>query len=234
MYERTRKDAAYEREEEATPEKPSRRRALAALGAFVSTSVVARGPVEAAECNAPLEMRRALTGRDPSGKSVFASVGPSPRIVNFLTMPGLAFWEMYATHGTRSLTGREQDPIPSITRMVPQAGETRFFLIQFPPRPPEGWQPTAEWYEAALKEWEEKTPGFVFEKGEYWMHTTDTVDYDVVVRGEIILELDDGKTVHLRQGDCVVQNGTRHRWFNPLDEPCLMAVVMIGGQRRPG
>jgi hypothetical protein len=49
--------------------------------------------------------------------------------------------------------------------------------------------------------------------------------------GEIVLELDDGKNVHLRQGDCVVQNGTRHRWANPLSEPCLMAFVLIGGQR---
>jgi len=234
MYEQTKNGAAYECKHKTTPENSGRRRALAALGALAGTSLAARAPAEAAGCNAPLEMRRVLTGRDPSGKSVVASVSPAPSIINFSTMPGLAFWEMYATHGTPSLTGREEDPIPSLTRMVPQAGETRFFLIQFPPRPPEGWQPTAEWYEAAVKEWDEKTPGFVFEKGDYWMHTTDTVDYDVVLRGEIILELDDGKTVHLRQGDCVVQNGTRHRWFNPLDEPCLMAVVMVGGLRKPG
>jgi hypothetical protein len=47
----------------------------------------------------------------------------------------------------------------------------------------------------------------------------------------MILELDDGKTVHLRQGDCVVQNGTRHRWRNALSEPCLMAFVLLGGHR---
>jgi mannose-6-phosphate isomerase-like protein (cupin superfamily) len=46
------------------------------------------------------------------------------------------------------------------------------------------------------------------------------------------LELDDGERVHLRQGDCVIQNGTRHRWRNPLDEPCLMAFVSIGGKPR--
>jgi len=234
MNERTKNRAAIERKQQAAPENTSRRRALAAFGAFAGTSVAARAPAEAADCNAPLEMLRVRTGRDPTGKSVFASVGPSPRIVNFLSMPALAFWDMYATQGAPSLTGREEDPIPHVTNMVPQAGETRFFLIQFPPRPPEGWQPTAEWYEAAVREWGEKTPGFVFEKGEYWMHTTDTVDYDVVVRGEIVLELDDGKTVHLRQGDCIVQNGTRHRWFNPLDEPCLMAVVMVGGLRKTG
>jgi hypothetical protein len=45
------------------------------------------------------------------------------------------------------------------------------------------------------------------------------------------LELDEGQKVHLRQGDCVVQNGTRHRWRNPLPEPCLMAFISVGGKR---
>jgi len=61
------------------------------------------------------------------------------------------------------------------------------------------------------------------------MHTTDTVDYGVVVRGEMTLELDDGQKVQLRQGDCIVQNGTRHRWRNPGTEPCLMALVSVVG-----
>jgi len=52
-----------------------------------------------------------------------------------------------------------------------------------------------------------------------------------VVRGEMTLELDDGQKVHLRQGDCIVQNGTRHRWRNPLPEPCLMAFISVGGKR---
>ena len=63
------------------------------------------------------------------------------------------------------------------------------------------------------------------------MHTSDTIDYCVVVRGEMTLALDDGAKVHLRQGDCVVQNGTRHRWRNPLPEPCPMAFISVGGKR---
>jgi mannose-6-phosphate isomerase-like protein (cupin superfamily) len=61
---------------------------------------------------------------------------------------------------------------------------------------------------------------------------SDSLDYNIVIRGELILELDDGKTVRLRPGDCVIQNGTRHRWINPTSEPCLMASVLIGGQRQ--
>ena len=46
-----------------------------------------------------------------------------------------------------------------------------------------------------------------------------------------MLELDDGQITHLKQGDTIVQNGTRHRWRNPLNEPCLMAFISVGGQR---
>ncbi len=60
------------------------------------------------------------------------------------------------------------------------------------------------------------------------MHTTDTVDYGIVVSGEIWPELDDGAEVHLKQGDCVVRNGTRHAWRNRSSETC----AMIGAKRR--
>jgi len=63
------------------------------------------------------------------------------------------------------------------------------------------------------------------------MHTTDTVDYDVVLSGEVWLELDDGAEVHLKPGDCVVQNGTRHAWHNKTDQPCTLAVVLVGARR---
>jgi hypothetical protein len=45
------------------------------------------------------------------------------------------------------------------------------------------------------------------------------------------LELDDGATVDLHPGDCVVQNGTRHAWRNRSNLPCLMAFIMIGADR---
>jgi len=182
------------------------------------------------------EIRRALTGRDDAGKSVFVSFAPPPRVITYETLPGLVFWEMYATQATPSLTGREPDPTPGLTNLVAGPGETRFRLVQIPPAPPEGRKPEPAAFERSFQEFDAKTPGFAqhFEKENFPMHTTDTVDYGIVVRGEITLELDDGKTVHLRQGDCVVQNGTRHRWINPASEPCLVAFIMVGGQRTRG
>ncbi len=65
------------------------------------------------------------------------------------------------------------------------------------------------------------------------MHTTDTVDLDLVVSGEVWLELDDGEEVQLRAGDCVVQNGTRHAWHNRTSEPAVLFVTLLGAARAP-
>jgi mannose-6-phosphate isomerase-like protein (cupin superfamily) len=54
------------------------------------------------------------------------------------------------------------------------------------------------------------------------------VDFEVVLSGEVILELDDGATVTLTPGDTVVQNGTRHRWRNPGAVPAVIAVFLCG------
>jgi quercetin dioxygenase-like cupin family protein len=84
-----------------------------------------------------------------------------------------------------------------------------------------------------LAELEAKLPGLAetLEPEHPGMHTTDTVDFDVVLSGEIYLELDDGKEVLLKAGDCVVQNGTRHAWRNRSSQPCLLAVALIGAKR---
>ncbi len=88
-------------------------------------------------------------------------------------------------------------------------------------------------FEAALNEAAEKLPGLtdVFEPDHPGMHTTDTVDFEVVLSGEITLELDDGAEVTLKPGDTVVQNGTRHAWHNRGDVPVVIAAVIIGAQR---
>jgi quercetin dioxygenase-like cupin family protein len=65
------------------------------------------------------------------------------------------------------------------------------------------------------------------------VHTTDTVDFDLVLSGEVWLELDDGAEVHLQPGDCVIQNGARHAWRNRSQRPCVIAVALVGAVRAP-
>ncbi|MDE3077796.1 MAG: cupin domain-containing protein [Chloroflexota bacterium] len=59
------------------------------------------------------------------------------------------------------------------------------------------------------------------------LHRTDSVDYAVVMSGEIDMELDDGASVHLKAGDVLVQRGTVHNWVNRGTEPCRIAFVLI-------
>ena len=213
-----------------------RRQLLQALSALAGGSALA-AMSQAAEAKDSSELpapKRALTGRDEAGKSVFKSFDVTSRVVEIDSNPGLTFYELYMTEGVPALTGLEPDPMLKGTKAFPGPGGTMFRLISYPPKRAEGYKPPpGVTFESALGELSEKVPGMGdhFDRSTPGMHTTDTIDYGIVVRGEMTLELDDGQKVHLRQGDCVVQNGTRHRWRNPLPEPCLMAFISIGGKR---
>lgn len=63
------------------------------------------------------------------------------------------------------------------------------------------------------------------------MHRTQTVDYAVVMAGEIFMVLDGGKEVHLKQGDVIVQRGTVHDWINRGSVPCVIAFVLIASKQ---
>ena len=90
--------------------------------------------------------------------------------------------------------------------------------------------------QAAQAELEEKLPGVLayLEPDNPGMHTTDTIDFEVVLSGELILELDDGVETVLRPGDTAVKNGTRHCWGNRGAELAVMAVFMVGTHRAGG
>ncbi|UGV29117.1 cupin domain-containing protein [Rhodopseudomonas boonkerdii] len=200
---------------------------------FVGSSMMGTSPSTQAKGAGNPAPRRVVTGRDENGKSVLKSFDGA-QVVEIDANPGLTFYELYMTEGVPQLTGREPDPMLAGTKAFPGPGGTLFRLISYPPKRPEGWKPPpGVTMESGLRELSEKVPGMGdhFERDVPGMHTSDTIDYGIVVRGEMTLELDDGQKVHLRQGDCVVQNGTRHRWRNPLEEPCLMAFISLGGKR---
>jgi mannose-6-phosphate isomerase-like protein (cupin superfamily) len=64
------------------------------------------------------------------------------------------------------------------------------------------------------------------------MHATDTVDYDIIMSGQITMELEDGCEVTLGPGDILIQTGTRHAWHNRGTEPCVLYNVLVGCPRR--
>ena len=175
-----------------------------------------------------MKVRRVVTGQVDGGRSVFVSDEEVEPIAPAIT-PGIEYHRLWGSDQIPKLP-TEGSP-PSQHPYFPPAGGFRWGLFTLPPgpvSPPEGID-----IAAALAEFEEKLPGLAghMERDNPGMHTTDTVDFEVVLSGEIWLELDDGAEVHLKAGDTVVQNGTRHRWSNKGTEPVVVAVGLIGATR---
>src|SRR4051794_18864777 len=151
----------------------------------------------------PLKVRMVTTGHDAAGKAVFVSDSEVEPITLDL-MPGSEFHRLWGADRASSLP--DSGSQPDHTGYFPPVGGFRFGFFAVPP---EG-QPLPDGIDvpAALTQVEERLPGMLqyMEPEAPGMHTTPTVDFEVVLEGEVWLELDDGEEMHLRPGDCVVQN----------------------------
>jgi mannose-6-phosphate isomerase-like protein (cupin superfamily) len=148
--------------------------------------------------------RRVVTGHDQTGKSVVLSDGPPPQH-HPMHGPevGADFFEIW--HSTRPvplLSATESEPNERAFTIMPASGHLLRIIEIYPPA--RGGKRTV-------------------------MHRTSTIDYVVVIKGEIVLVLDDSE-VTLRQGDVVVQRGTDHAWENRASEPARMAFFHIDAQ----
>ena len=174
-------------------------------------------------------MRRVVTGQTSTGKSVFVS----DEEVEPISPPIRGGFGVVRIWGSDELTSLPTDGAPpSAHTFFPPAAGYRFALVTIAPEGAGGIPEDLD-VAQAMAEVQEMLPGILehMEPENPGMHTTDTVDLDFVLSGELDLELDDGAEVHLRPGDCVVQNGTRHAWRNKASEPCLAAVVLVGAVR---
>ncbi|CAA0082153.1 Uncharacterised protein [Halioglobus japonicus] len=169
-----------------------------------------------------------VTGHDSEGNAVFLTdteVAP----VEVSMIPGYKTYELWSTEGERSVP--HEGPLPGVPGYFPGRDGSVFRMIVLPPMQDGSTDVVVS--EAALNEIDQKLPGFVehLELDNPGMHTTDSVDYGIVISGEVFLELDNGEERLLTAGDCVVQNGTRHAWRNRSDQPVTMAFVLLGANR---
>lgn len=170
-------------------------------------------------------IRRVVTGHNSDGRAVFAS----DDVVDPIKLDLLPDTEFYRMWGGDNLSQfPDAGDAPSAVQYFPPVGGFRFGLFTVAPN--SATVPDDVDVASAIAEIERKLPGLGdhMETDHPGMHTTATIDYEFVVSGRVVLELDDGATRELSAGDTVVQNGTRHAWRNPYDEPCLMVVVLIG------
>jgi mannose-6-phosphate isomerase-like protein (cupin superfamily) len=167
--------------------------------------------------------RRIVTGHGPDGRETFLHDGPPPRSFAFTQIPAFAGSVLWATGGK---TGGQDDPTEAIASFVPSPGETRLFLMQLPPD--SAMADPALDFAALAAEQLAAMPGLAETFEPDGMHATPTVDYAVLLSGTVDAELGSGESTRLEPGDVVVQQGTRHAWRNPGDEPARLLFVLIG------
>lgn len=174
------------------------------------------------------QLRCVVTGRNKSGKSVIVSNALAAPVTVAL-LPEVHFYRLW---GSDSLPALPSDGTPTLQPgYFPPKNGFRFGMFTLPPAASRKAEPVAA---SALEETRQELPGLLeaMERDHPGMHTTDTIDFDVVVFGEVVMELDDGAEVHLKAGDCVIQNGTRHAWHNRSSDMCLIAFSLLGAERK--
>jgi mannose-6-phosphate isomerase-like protein (cupin superfamily) len=172
-----------------------------------------------------MNVRRVVTGHNASGKSVFVS-DDSVEPVEPMMLPG--FQTYYLWGGDKTPQFPDDGSMPAWSTYFPPIGGFRFSMFTVPPNAAAA--PTDLDVEEAMADAEAKLPGLLryLDPADPGMHTTDTIDFEVVLEGTVVLELDDGAEVTLNPGDTVVQNGTRHRWRNDGDTPARLALFICG------
>ena len=149
--------------------------------------------------------RRVVTGHDAVGRSVVLSDAPAP-IRRTIPDDGVAFTEIWQTSGTPTPIRAAEPSEPTDHELIvpPPTGGTRIRINEF-------------------------LPGHLDDAGlQSPVHRTESIDYGIVLEGEIVLVLEESE-VTLRTGDTVVQRGTSHAWANRSASVCRVAFILIDG-----
>lgn len=167
--------------------------------------------------------RRVVTGHSADGKSIIVMGGDAPNVRVFEHYGGTAVTDLWMTSSVPADNSRTEDIGARDFTIEPPPGGTVFRVIEYPPdhvrfanidRDAAFREMGA--HHAMIKEGA-RHPG---------MHKTNTVDYVVVLSGEIYAIMDEGEVL-LKAGDCLIQRGTSHAWSNRANEPCRIAVMLI-------
>ncbi len=173
-------------------------------------------------------MRLVVTGHTVEGKSVVVSdQNVDPMTVRAL--PGTEFYRLWGSDEIVHLPTAGE--APSAPSYFPPVNGFRFVVVRL--GPDRETMPEHMDMQAAVAEIRKKLPGVieVMEPQNPGMHTSDSVDFGIVLSGEAWLELDDGAEVHLDTGDSVILNGIRHAWRNKSSRPCVLAFAAVGAER---
>jgi len=180
-------------------------------------------------------IRRVVTGHDDSGNAVVISDGPAPFVHTTPMNVGRFSTDVWRTNDTPATVAvRAEEPTLGPRRQLPAKNGTVLRINTVPPEPEAIRNLTPSESKKMFASLGNEQAATFGRSGRHpMMHRTETVDYAIVLEGEIVMVLDK-EDVLLKAGDVVVQCGTNHAWSNRSDKPCKIAFVLIDGRFEPG
>jgi mannose-6-phosphate isomerase-like protein (cupin superfamily) len=172
-------------------------------------------------------LRRVVTGHDADGKAIIVADGPPSRVYDDLGEEGLVFHEIWHTTETPAQIDRDtREADEDRLLLAPPTNGVRLRVLDIPPEA-EGADLDTVFENIGA------TDAKVSSERHRSFHRTETIDFGIVLSGEIVLLMDEGQTT-VRPGEIVVQRGTNHGWANYGHEPCRIAFVLIDGAYTDG
>ncbi len=173
---------------------------------------------------APLPIRRVVTGKDASGKAVVLFDGPASN-VRVRKESGAAATLLWLSESTPADVTRKDDAAAQHAAIPPPSDGTIFRVVEVAPEA--SIQADYETRLGHAKKMGLAPEGPTRDRPRHpGMHRTRTLDYAIILSGEVDMLLDDSE-VHLKTGDVVIQQATNHAWVNRGDDPCRIAFILI-------
>ena len=174
------------------------------------------------------EIRRIVTGDDAKGRSRIIEDAPARSVRTVAARPGYRAVNVWRTEESPARIDAP-DSTPSHQGISPPKNGNILRIIDFPPEPAD---------KAKLKEMLDSTFGGIYKDAQHdqrpgvhpGMHRTETLDYAIVLEGEIYAVMDEGETL-MRKGDVLIQRGTNHAWANRSDATARIAFILIDAER---
>jgi mannose-6-phosphate isomerase-like protein (cupin superfamily) len=173
--------------------------------------------------------RRVVTGHHPDGRSMVMIDDNGPNMTEIKAWPGLWVTELWTSEEMPIDNKRPDDRGARKMRHDPGPNGTIFRIVEIPPESPDAPIDAKAAFEQLGSENKPKAADSAKHQS---MHKTNSVDYLVVISGEMTMLMEDGETV-LKQGDCIVQRGTNHAWVNKSGKPCILAAVLVDSVPAP-
>lgn len=167
-------------------------------------------------------IHRIVTGHNASGQATILFDSHARETLEFPGWADAGSTELWATNETPADANSTDDRARPM-RHDPEPGGTLFRVVQVPPESDQQLDPGAV-FDAMGSQ---NKPDAAARAQHPSMHRTDSVDYLVVISGEMTMLMEDGTQAHLRPGDCIVQQASLHAWVNTTDKPCLLAAILI-------